>query len=99
MATPQELIRFAKGPQSPQERIWWDRYSHDKLNAWRQVQDPLADRCAAQIKFTRPSGLLDEVERRAESEAGFSGLPGPLLYRAELGAFRGNGAGAAHVSP
>ncbi len=70
MATPQELIRFAKGPQSPQERIWWDRYSHDKLNAWRQVQDPLADRCAAQIKFTRPSGLLDEVERRAESEGG-----------------------------
>ena len=70
MATPQELARYQKGPQSPQERIWCDRYSHDNLNRWRQIQDPLADRCAAQIKFTRPSGLLDEVERRAKEEGG-----------------------------
>ena len=70
MATPQEISRFERGPQSPRERVWWDRYSHERLNAWRQVQDPLADRCAAQIKFTRPSGLLEEVERRAREEGG-----------------------------
>ncbi|MZR61759.1 oxygenase MpaB family protein [Alcanivorax sp. DP30] len=70
MATPQELARYQKGPQSPQERVWWDRYSHENLDKWRQIQDPLADRCAAQIKFTRPSGLLDEVERRAKEEGG-----------------------------
>jgi len=70
MATPQELTRFERGPQSPRESIWWDRYSHERLNTWRQVQDPLADRCAAQIKFTRPSGLLEEVERRAREEGG-----------------------------
>jgi len=70
MATPQELARFESGPQNPRERVWWDRYSHERLNAWRQVQDPLADRCAAQIKFTRPSGLLEEVEKRAREEGG-----------------------------
>ncbi|EKF72807.1 hypothetical protein A11A3_16877 [Alcanivorax hongdengensis A-11-3] len=70
MATPQELSRYAKGPQSPRERIWWDRYSHANLEKWRQVQDPLADRCAEQIAFTRPSGLLEEVERRAAQEGG-----------------------------
>ncbi|ERP92819.1 hypothetical protein Q670_08780 [Alcanivorax sp. P2S70] len=70
MATPQELARFQRGPQNPQERVWWDRYSHKNLDRWRQIQDPLADRCAAQIKFTRPSGLLEEVERRAASEGG-----------------------------
>lgn len=70
MATPQELARYQLGPQNPQERVWWDRYSHANLERWRRVQDPLADRCAAQIKFTRPSGLLDEVERRAKEEGG-----------------------------
>ena len=43
MATPQELARFESGPQNPRERVWWDRYSHERLNAWRQVQDPLAE--------------------------------------------------------
>ncbi|MGB1465835.1 MAG: oxygenase MpaB family protein [Alcanivorax nanhaiticus] len=70
MATPQEFARYQQGPQNPQERVWWDRYSHANLERWRRVQDPLADRCAAQIKFTRPSGLLDEVERRAKEEGG-----------------------------
>ena len=70
MATPQELSRYQQGPQNPQERVWWDRYSHTNLDKWRQIQDPLADRCAAQIKFTRPSGLLEEVERRAKEEGG-----------------------------
>ncbi|KGD65837.1 hypothetical protein Y5S_01061 [Alcanivorax nanhaiticus] len=70
MATPQELARYQLGPQNPQERVWWDRYSHANLERWRRVQDPLADRCAAQIKFTRPSGLLNEVERRAKEEGG-----------------------------
>ncbi len=70
MATPQELSRYQKGPQNPQERILWDRYSHANLDRWRRIQDPLADRCAAQIKFTRPSGLLEEVERRAKEEGG-----------------------------
>lgn len=70
MATPQELKRYQKGPQTPSEHIWWERYSHSRLNSWRHVQDPLADRCAAQMKFQRPSGLLDEVERRAREEGG-----------------------------
>ena len=41
MATKAELDRIEQGPQTPMEQIWWDRYSHDRLNAWRQVQGPL----------------------------------------------------------
>lgn len=70
MPTAEEFARYAQGPQSPQERIWWDRYSHQNLEKWRQVCDPLADACTALIKRGRPSDMLEEVERRARSEGG-----------------------------
>ncbi|MBF5055488.1 hypothetical protein Y5W_00782 [Alcanivorax sp. 521-1] len=70
MATPTELARLRAGPATPREQIWFDRYSHARLESWRRVQDPLADRCLADIPFRRPSGLLDEVERRAREEGG-----------------------------
>ncbi len=70
MATPEELQRMEAGPQTPQEHIWWDKFSHDKLQAWRHVCDELADACAQQIARSKPSGLLEEVERRARSEGG-----------------------------
>ncbi|MDX1805291.1 MAG: oxygenase MpaB family protein [Alcanivorax sp.] len=70
MATPQELKRYRQGPQTPTESVWWDRYSHQRLEKWRQVQDPLADRCVEQLGAMRPSALLDEVERRAVVEGG-----------------------------
>lgn len=76
MATPRELERLRRGPRSPREFIWFDRYSHANLDRWRWVQDPLADRCLVDIPFLRPSGLLDEVERRARAEGG--------VYRAFL---------------
>ena len=70
MATPTELARLRAGPATPREQIWFDRYSHARLESWRRVQDPLADRCLADIPFRRPSGLLNEVERRAREEGG-----------------------------
>lgn len=70
MATPQELHRLAQGPRTPREQIWYDRYSHERLEAWRQVLDPLADGCLASIPFQRPSSLLEEVERRAAEQGG-----------------------------
>ena len=70
MATPEELARMEAGPQSPAERIWFDKYSHQRLQGWRQVQDPFADACTEQMEFRKPSGLLDEVERRARQEGG-----------------------------
>ncbi len=70
MATPQELTQLRNGPRTPREQIWFDRYAHHRLEAWRRVQDPLADRCLKHIAFRRPSGLLDEVERRAAEEGG-----------------------------
>lgn len=70
MATPHELERLYRGPRSPREFIWFDRYRHANLEQWRWVQDPLADRCLAAMPFLRPSGLLDEVERRAAAEGG-----------------------------
>ncbi|WP_101675616.1 oxygenase MpaB family protein [Alloalcanivorax mobilis] len=70
MATPEEQRRLTLGPRNPRERIWFDRYSHPNLQRWRQVQDPLADACLASISFRRPSGLLDEVERRAVEQGG-----------------------------
>lgn len=70
MATPQELNQLRDGPRTPREQIWFDRYAHHRLEAWRRVQDPLADRCLENIAFQRPSGLLDEVERRAAEEGG-----------------------------
>lgn len=70
MARPEELARIARGPRTPQERIWWDRYSPAQLDAWRFVCDEPADACARQIARQKPSGLLEEVERRAESEGG-----------------------------
>lgn len=73
MATLTELGRLQRGPQSPRERVWFDRYSHANLDGWRQVQDPLADRCLADMPFQRPSGLLEEVERRADQDAGERG--------------------------
>lgn len=70
MATPEELARIEAGPKTPAERIWFDKYSHDRLQAWRQVQDPEADACTEQLEFQKPTGLLSEVERRAREEGG-----------------------------
>jgi hypothetical protein len=70
MATPEEIARMTAGPQSPAEKIWLDKYSHARLQAWRQSQDPFADACTALMQFRKPSGLLDEVERRARDEGG-----------------------------
>lgn len=70
MATPEEIARMKAGPKTPAERIWFDKYSHERLQAWRQVQDPFADACTSQMQFRKPSGLLDEVEQRARDEGG-----------------------------
>lgn len=70
MPTLEELEKIRKGPQTPQQRIWWDRYSHDKLEQWRQVCDEPADACTALIKRGRPSDMLDQVELRAKQEGG-----------------------------
>ena len=70
MATHHEKNRIDQGPRTPQERIWWDRYSHENLQQWRQKGDPLADRCIEQIGRGKPSGMLDEVEKRAQTEGG-----------------------------
>ncbi len=70
MPTSEEFARYEQGPLSPQERIWWDRYSHKNLQKWRQECDPLADACTALIKRHRPSDMLEEVEQRAKSEGG-----------------------------
>jgi hypothetical protein len=68
--TPEEYARIAKGPQTPQERIWWDRYSHDKLEPWRKHCDPLADDCTALITRSSPARMLQQVEARAATEGG-----------------------------
>ena len=70
MPTAAEYRRMEKGPQSPQERIWWDKYSHENLEKWRQVCDDPADACTALIKRGRPSDMLDEVIQRAGNEGG-----------------------------
>lgn len=70
MATPSELARIAAGPQTPQEMIWFDRYSHERLQQWRQMQDPEADACTVLMEYQKPTGLLTEVERRAKEEGG-----------------------------
>ncbi|MCG8315871.1 MAG: DUF2236 domain-containing protein [Pseudomonadales bacterium] len=70
MPMPEEYERIKQGPQTPQERIWWDKYSHKNLEKWRTVCDPQADDCTALIKRGRPSAMLDEVEQRARSEGG-----------------------------
>lgn len=70
MATPEELARIDAGPQTPSEKIWFDKYSHERLQAWRQVQDPEADACTELMEFKKPTGLLSEVERRATEEGG-----------------------------
>lgn len=73
MPTPEELERIKLGPQSPQQRVWWDRYSHHNLEQWRQVCDERADACTALIKRGRPSDMLDQVETRAATEGGAFG--------------------------
>ena len=70
MATAQELKRIEDGPQTSLEHIWWDKYSHEKLDRWRQVCDDKADICIAKIARNKPSGLLSEVEKRAKKEGG-----------------------------
>lgn len=70
MPTAEEFQRYQKGPQSPQERVWWDRYSHRQLEQWRQLCDDQADACTALIKRGRPSDMLAEVEQRARTEGG-----------------------------
>lgn len=70
MPTPQELERIKQGPQTPQQKVWWDKYSHDHLEQWRQVCDVQADACTALIKRGRPSDMLEEVELRAKTEGG-----------------------------
>lgn len=73
MATPREMERLRHGPQTPAEQIWFDRYSHTRLERWRSVQDDLADRCLIGLPLQRPSGLLEEVERRATEDYGEQG--------------------------
>ena len=70
MPTAEEFQRYQQGPQSPQERVWWDRYSHRNLEKWRQVCDDKADACTALIKRGRPADMLREVEERARTEGG-----------------------------
>lgn len=70
MPTADEYQRIQDGPKSPQERIWWHKYSHENLNKWRQQCDDKADACTALIKRGRPSDMLEEVERRAAQEGG-----------------------------
>jgi len=70
MPTPEELERIKLGPQNPQQRVWWDRYSHARLQQWRQVCDEQADACTALIKRGRPSDMYDQVEARAQAEGG-----------------------------
>lgn len=70
MALPEELARVGQGPKSAAEAIWFDRYSHANLQTWRYVQDDLADRCVAGLGRMRPTGMLEEVERRAQAEGG-----------------------------
>src|SRR5690554_383791 len=70
MATPEEFARMEAGAQTPAEKIWFDKYSHKHLQAWRQIQDPFADACTSLMKFRKPSGLLEEVEQRARDEGG-----------------------------
>lgn len=70
MATKEELKRLRQGPKTPQERIWWDKYSHEKLQAWRYVCDEEADACVRAILRGRPTNMLEEVERRAKTEGG-----------------------------
>lgn len=41
---------------------WKERYSPEKLDAWRQVCDPLADGAAAHLKRAKPSAMLEQVE-------------------------------------
>lgn len=70
MALPEELARAALGPQTPAEVIWFNKYSHENLQQWRYVQDDLADQCAAAVGRMCPTGMLEEVERRAKMEGG-----------------------------
>lgn len=70
MPTEQELERIKLGPQTREQRVWWDRYSHEKLEQWRQVCDVQADACTSLIKRGRPSDMLEQVEQRAKSEGG-----------------------------
>ena len=49
MATPAELARHRAGPRTPTEHIWFDRFAPERLQTWRRVQDPLADRCLVDI--------------------------------------------------
>ena len=70
MPTPKELERIKQGPQTPEQRVWWERYSHEHLEQWRQQCDAPADACTALIKRGRPSDMLEEVERRAIEEGG-----------------------------
>jgi hypothetical protein len=41
---------------------WKDRYSAEKLDAWRNICDPLADNAAAHLKRARPSAMLEQLE-------------------------------------
>lgn len=70
MPTPEEYQRITKGPQSPQEKIWWNKYSHANLEPWRRLCDPAADACTALIQRSSPARMLDEVEQRAKTEGG-----------------------------
>ena len=70
MPTPEEYKRIAAGPQNPQEHIWWHKYAPERLEQWRQVCDPLADACTAQIRMGKPRDMLDEVIARAKTEGG-----------------------------
>ncbi|OUS26160.1 hypothetical protein A9Q99_19475 [Gammaproteobacteria bacterium 45_16_T64] len=70
MPTPEEYRRIESGPQSPQEYVWWDKYSHENLEPWRKICDEKADTCTAKIKRGTPAQMLDEVISRASSEGG-----------------------------
>lgn len=70
MLTAAERRRLALGACNPLERVWFDKYSLERLQAWRQVCDEPADACARQLRFQRPAAMLAEVERRAAAEGG-----------------------------
>lgn len=70
MLTAAERRRLAQGARTPLERVWFDKYSLERLQAWREICDEPADACARQLRFQRPAAMLAEVERRAVAEGG-----------------------------
>lgn len=58
-------IAPAATPRTPAD--WRERYSHENLQKWRHVCDPLADNAAAQLKRAKPSAMLAQLEELARA--------------------------------